>query len=164
MKSFWLVRYCFLNLVIQMNSKQVQQYQFVTVSRLFLTMSMIFCVHFVKLFIVLITCLERKQIWNRIISGIMSTFYYRISSLISRGFKATKFVLKWGGRLMAASSEKPKYFSGILFVKMSADDRGIHNASCENRTPSQVWHQLIFPEAVSTGHSIYNAYIIGDHV
>ena len=29
---------------------------------------------------------------------------------------------------------------------------------------SQVWHQLIFPEAVSTGHSIYNAYIIGDHV
>ena len=29
---------------------------------------------------------------------------------------------------MAASSEKPKYFSGILFVNMSADDRGIHNA------------------------------------
>jgi len=32
---------------------------------------------------------------------------------------------------------------------MSADDRGIHNASCENRTPcvfsSQVWHQLISP-------------------
>jgi len=58
--------------------------------------------------------------------------------------------------------------SGILCVKMSADDRGIHNASSENRTPcvfpSQVWHQLIFPEAVSTGHSIYNAYVIGDHV
>jgi len=38
---------------------------------------------------------------------------------------------------------------------------GIHNASCENHTscvfPSQVWHQLIFPEAVSTGHSIYKA-------
>ena len=53
-------------------------------------------------------------------------------------------------------------------VKMSAEDRGIHNASCENRTPgvfpSQVWHQLIFPEAVPTGHSIYNAYVIGDHV
>ena len=29
---------------------------------------------------------------------------------------------------------------------------------------SQVWDQLIFAEAVSTGHSIYNAYIIGDHV
>ena len=44
---------------------------------------------------------------------------------------------------------------------MSADDCGIHNASCENRTPwvipNQVWHQLIFSEAVSTGHSIYNA-------
>ena len=56
----------------------------------------------------------------------------------------------------------------LLCVKMSADDRGIHNASCENRTPwvfpSQVWYQLIFPEAVSTGHSIYNAYVMGDHV
>jgi len=53
-------------------------------------------------------------------------------------------------------------------VKLSAEDRGIHNASCENRTPcvfpSQVWHQLIFLEAVSTGHSIYNAYVIVDHV
>jgi len=51
---------------------------------------------------------------------------------------------------------------------MSADDRGIHNASCENRTPcvfpSHVWNQLIFPEAMSTGHSIYNAYVIWDHV
>jgi len=46
--------------------------------------------------------------------------------------------------------------------------KGIHNASCENRTPcvfpSQVCHQLIFPEAVSMGHSIYNAYVIRDHV
>ena len=54
----------------------------------------------------------------------------------------------------------PKYFSSILFVKISADDRGIHNASCENRStcvfPSQVWHQLISPEAVSTGHLIYD--------
>ena len=52
--------------------------------------------------------------------------------------------------------------------KISADDRGIPNASYENPTPcvfpSQVWHQLIFPEAVSTGHSIYNAYVIKDHV
>ena len=48
---------------------------------------------------------------------------------------------------------------------MSADDRGIHNASCENRTPYVFpSHQLISPEAVSTGHSIYNAYVIGDHV
>jgi len=51
---------------------------------------------------------------------------------------------------------------------MSADDRGINNASCENRTPcvfpSLVWHQLIFPVVVSTDHSIYNAYVIGDHV
>ena len=41
-----------------------------------------------------------------------------------------------------------KYFSSIC-VKMSVDDRGIHNANCENRTPcvfpSQVWHQLISP-------------------
>ena len=47
-----------------------------------------------------------------------------------------------------------KYFSSILCVKMSANDRGIHNSSCENRTPcvfpSQVWHQLIFPKAVLT--------------
>jgi len=51
---------------------------------------------------------------------------------------------------------------------MLADNCGIHNASWENHTPcvfpSQVWHQLIFPKAVSMGHSIYNAYIIGDHV
>ena len=62
----------------------------------------------------------------------------------------------------------PKYFSSILCVKMSADDHSIHNASCEIRTscvfPSQVWHQLISPEAVSTGHSIYYAYVLGDHV
>ena len=53
-------------------------------------------------------------------------------------------------------------------VWISEDNRGIHNASCENRTlcvfPSQVWHQLIFLEAVSTGHSMYNAYVMGDHV
>ena len=47
----------------------------------------------------------------------------------------------------------PKYFSSILCVKMSADNRGIHNASCGNRTP-----------CVLTGHSIYNAYEIGDNV
>jgi len=46
-------------------------------------------------------------------------------------------------------------------VKLSADDRGIHNASCENRTPCVFpSHQLIFPKAVSMGHSIYNAYVI----
>ena len=50
-------------------------------------------------------------------------------------------------------------------VKMSANHRGIHNANCENRTPCVFpSHQLISPEALSTGHSIYNAYIIGDHV
>jgi len=47
---------------------------------------------------------------------------------------------------------------------MSADDRGIHNASYEICTPcvfpSQVWHQLIFPVAMS----INKAYVIGDHV
>ena len=59
----------------------------------------------------------------------------------------------------------PKYFPSILCVKMSADDRGIHNASCENRTPYVFpSHQLISPEAVSTGHSLYNAYVIGDYV
>ena len=62
----------------------------------------------------------------------------------------------------------PKYFSSLLCVKMSAGDRGIHNASCENHTPgvfpSQVCHQLIFTEAVSKGHSIYNACVIGGHV
>jgi len=44
----------------------------------------------------------------------------------------------------------------------------IHNASYENRTHgvflSQVWHKLIFPGAVSLGHSIHNAYVIVDHV
>ena len=44
----------------------------------------------------------------------------------------------------------------------------VYTMQTENRTPcvfpSQVWHQLIVPEAVSTGHSIYNAYVIGDHV
>jgi len=51
---------------------------------------------------------------------------------------------------------------------MSADDCGIHTASCENQTPSvfpsQVWHHLIFTEPVSSGQSIYNAYVIRDHV
>jgi len=51
---------------------------------------------------------------------------------------------------------------------MSAEDRGIHNASCKNHTPcvfpSQVWHQLIFLAAVSKGHLIYKAYVIRDHV
>ena len=27
-----------------------------------------------------------------------------------------------------------------------------------------VYFQVIFPEAVLTGHSIYNAYVIGDYV
>ena len=36
----------------------------------------------------------------------------------------------------------PKYVSSIMCVKMSADDRGIHNASCENRTP------CVFPSQV----------------
>jgi len=48
---------------------------------------------------------------------------------------------------------------------MSAGDRSIHNASCENHSPwvfsSQVWHQLIFCMAATiTGHSIYNAIFI----
>jgi len=47
---------------------------------------------------------------------------------------------------------------------MSADDRGIHNASYENRTPcvfpSQVWHQLISSRGDVNSHSIYNAYVI----
>jgi len=51
---------------------------------------------------------------------------------------------------------------------MSADDHGTHNASCEIRTPcvfpGQVWHQLIFPVAVSMGYSIYKADLIRDHV
>ena len=43
----------------------------------------------------------------------------------------------------------------------------MHNANCEIRTPcvfpSLVWQPLIFPRAVSTCHSIYNAYVVGDH-
>ena len=35
-----------------------------------------------------------------------------------------------------------KYFPSIMCVKMSADDRGIHNASCENPTP------FVFPSQV----------------
>jgi len=50
-------------------------------------------------------------------------------------------------------------------VELSTDDRGIHNASWENRTPCVFpSHQLISPEAISTCHSIYNANVIGDHV
>ena len=48
---------------------------------------------------------------------------------------------------------------------MLPDNLCIHNASCEMHTPcvfpSQAWHHLIFPGAVSTGHSINNAYVIG---
>ena len=62
----------------------------------------------------------------------------------------------------------PKFFSSIMCVKITAEDGDLHNASCDKFTPcvfpSQVWHQLIFPEAVSTGHSIYNANVIGVHV
>ena len=70
--------------------------------------------------------------------------------------------------IITRSPHGSQIFFQYICVKMSADDRGIHNASCENRTPcvfpSQVWQQLIFSEAVSTHHSIYNAYVIGDHV
>ena len=56
----------------------------------------------------------------------------------------------------------------VYTVCENVSRRWRYNASCENRTPcvfpSQVWHQLIFPEAVSTGHSKNNAYVIGDHV
>jgi len=48
---------------------------------------------------------------------------------------------------------------------MSADDRGItQKQTVKSVFPSLVWHQLTFPGAVSTGHSIYNAYVITDHV
>ena len=39
-------------------------------------------------------------------------------------------------------------------------------ASCENHAcvlPCQVWYQLIFPGEESTGHPIYNAYVMGDY-
>jgi len=45
--------------------------------------------------------------------------------------------------LLGSSKPKPK-------LKLSADDRGIHNASCENRTPCVFpSHQLISPEAMN---------------
>jgi len=48
------------------------------------------------------------------------------------------------------------------------DNHCIHNASCENCDPcvfaGQIWHQLIFPGAVSIGHTICKAYVIGQHV
>ena len=44
--------------------------------------------------------------------------------------------------IITRSSCAPKYSSSILCVKMSADDRSIHNASCENRTP------CLFPSQV----------------
>jgi len=51
---------------------------------------------------------------------------------------------------------------------LSADDRDIHNASFEIHNPcvfpGQVWHQLIFPAALTTGHSICNALVIGVYV
>ena len=70
--------------------------------------------------------------------------------------------------IITGSPRGSQIFFQCKCVKISADDRGIYNASCENHTPcvfpSQVWHQLIFPEAVSTDYSIYSVYLIGDHV
>ena len=45
------------------------------------------------------------------------------------------FILYTATPLKRGLRMAPKYFSSILCVKISADDRGIHNASCENRTP-----------------------------
>ena len=45
----------------------------------------------------------------------------------------------------------PKYFSSILCVKISADDRGIHNASCENRTPCVFPSQVLTPVNLPRG-------------
>ena len=60
------------------------------------------------------------------------------------------------------------FFQYTMCENVSRLSRYTYNASCENRTPcvftSQVWHQLIFPWAMSTGHSIYDAYIIRGHV
>ena len=73
--------------------------------------------------------------------------------------------------IITRSPHGSQIFFQYKCVKISADDSGIHNASCENRTPcvfpSQVWHQLISPRGDVNGHSIYNAYVIitvmGDH-
>ena len=69
--------------------------------------------------------------------------------------------------IITRSPRGSQIFFQYKCVKLSADDRGIHNASCENRTPcvfpSQVWHQLIFPWGSVNG-SLNNAYVMGDHV
>ena len=63
--------------------------------------------------------------------------------------------------------------SQTVFSRLSLivclDNHCIHNANCENCTPcvfpGQIRHQLIFHGAVlSMGHSIYKAYVIGEHV
>ena len=49
--------------------------------------------------------------------------------------------------IITGSPRGSQIFFQCKCVKISADDRGIYNASCENHTPcvfpSQVWHQLI---------------------
>ena len=81
---------------------------------------------------------------------------------------AMRFHYNADSNITRSPSGPPLKKSSTICVKMSADNRGIYNADCEMCTtsvfPSQVSHQLIFPVAVSTGHSIYKAYEIGDHV
>ena len=56
----------------------------------------------------------------------------------------------------------PKYFSSIPCVKMSYTMQAVKNVLpvyfLAKLTPVNL------PEAMSTGHSIYNAYVIADHV
>ena len=61
--------------------------------------------------------------------------------------------------------------SPITFIsheRKQVDIQFIKNASCENRDPcvfpGHIWHQLTFRGAVSIGHSICKAYVIGEHV
>ena len=57
--------------------------------------------------------------------------------------------------IITGSPRGSQIFFQCKCVKISADDRGIYNASCENRTPcvfpSQVWHQLISPRGGVNG-------------
>ena len=74
---------------------------------------------------------------------------------------------------MNSANKLRLHYNAVLYnadsiMKMSPDDHKYTQSKLWNCTlcifPSQVWHQLIFPEAVSTGHSVYNAYVIRYHV
>ena len=102
-----------------------------------------------------------------------SLFRHRVSRRICKVLNSVpihsiyNFAYKLTFRLSQHVFRSQTMFSRLNLI-VCFDNHCIHNASCKNRDPcvfaGQIWHQLIYPEAVSIGHSVCKAYVIGEHM